>query len=395
MRSLPVLLLVSLIGVFAPGQGAAKPFVPGDDALVLERLPSRPGDPVARELRQLRGQLASQPHNLQLAARLAKRYFELAMGEGDPRYIGYAQAALTPWWDSPQPPVEALVLRATLRQYRHDFAGAQADLTQAISRDPGNASAWAWRAAVNMVQADYAAARRDCQALRRLVSELIAVACSSYADGVTGQARQGYSNLHEALEKHPGAGPDEKLWVLTRLAEMALRLGQTELAEKHFKEALALGITDGFLLAAYSDFLLDQNRPSEVVALLKDKTRSDILLLRLALAEKALNLPLASEHKEVMNARFAASRLRGDKVHLQEEARFTLYLLNQPREALAYARENWTAQREPRDARILLEAALAAKDPAAAQPALDWLGHTRHEDPALNRLAEQIRGLKP
>ena len=41
--------------------------------------------------------------------------------------------------------------------------------------------------------------------------------------------------------------------------------------------------------------------------------------------------------------------------------------------ALRLAAENYRSQREPRDARILLEAALAAKQYAAAQPALDWL----------------------
>jgi hypothetical protein len=39
----------------------AAPYVPTDDATVLERLPVRPGDPVARELRQLRAELTANP----------------------------------------------------------------------------------------------------------------------------------------------------------------------------------------------------------------------------------------------------------------------------------------------------------------------------------------------
>ena len=77
----------------------AAPYVPKDDATVLERLPVRPGDPVARELRQLRAELARDPQNLGTALRLAERYYELAGAEGDPRYIGYAQAGLRPWWE--------------------------------------------------------------------------------------------------------------------------------------------------------------------------------------------------------------------------------------------------------------------------------------------------------
>ncbi|TMH74950.1 MAG: hypothetical protein E6H51_08725 [Betaproteobacteria bacterium] len=37
----------------------AAPYVPKDDTAVLERLPVRPGDPVARELRQLRAELTA------------------------------------------------------------------------------------------------------------------------------------------------------------------------------------------------------------------------------------------------------------------------------------------------------------------------------------------------
>ena len=55
----------------------AAPYLPKDDAMVLERLPVRPGDPVARELRQLRAELARDPQNLETALRLAERYYEL------------------------------------------------------------------------------------------------------------------------------------------------------------------------------------------------------------------------------------------------------------------------------------------------------------------------------
>jgi len=121
---------------------AAAPYVPKDDAVVLEHLPVRPSDPVARELRQLRAQLAENPRNRQVAIRLAERYFALANSEGDPRYVGYAEAGLRPWWDDPAPPLDALVMRAILKQYSHDFSGAMQDLVAATREDPANARAW-------------------------------------------------------------------------------------------------------------------------------------------------------------------------------------------------------------------------------------------------------------
>jgi len=79
----------------------------------------------------------------------------------------------------------------------------------------------------------------------------------------------------------------------------------------------------------------------------------------------------------------------------QDEARFYLYFLNDSKEALRLAQENWQTQREPSDARMLLEAALAAKDVAAARPVMTWLAQSRIEDRHLQKLAAAIRELKP
>jgi len=372
----------------------AAPYVPKGDATVLERLPVRPGDPVARELRRLRAELARDPRDLEVALRLAERYFELAGAEGDPRYIGYAQAALKPWWDISDAPTRARVMRAIVKQYSHDFSGALRDLEAATRENPRNALAWSWRAAIHMVQADYVAARADCEALRESETELGAVACMAYVEGTTGKAAAAHRALSAVFARDAGVSSAVKVWVLTRLAEMSLRQGDAKQAEAHFRAALASDVRDQFLLAAWADFLLDQGRPAEVVALLRDWMRSDILLLRLALAENVLGAPAAKEHIQALKARFDAAALRGDKLHLQEEARFNLSLLGQKEKALALAQENWKSQREPRDARILLEAALAISDPSAAKEALDWLERSGHEDPRLHQTAEKLRTLR-
>jgi len=372
----------------------AAPYVPKYDSVVLEHLPVRPSDPVARELRQLRAELAANPRDRAIAVRLAERYFALANSEGDPRYVGYAEAALKPWWDLATPPLDALVMRAVLKQYSHDFSGAMVDLVAATREDPENARAWSWRAAIDMVQANYEQARKDCAALKGIETELFAAGCMAYLDGTTGNAAGAYRALSEAFARSGETSPEIKVWVLTRLAEVSLRLGNVKQAEEHFRAAYFEPINDQFLLGAYSDFLLDQGRPDEVVPLLVDWFRSDILLLRLAMAEKALKSPKAAEHIEALRSRFDAAALRGDKLHQQEEARFNLVLLGNKEKALALAQENWTLQREPRDARILLEAALAMKDPAAARGALDWLARSGHEDPYLRQLAEKLKALK-
>jgi tetratricopeptide (TPR) repeat protein len=180
--------------------------------------------------------------------------------------------------------------------------------------------------------------------------------------------------------------------VHTILGELAEQLGQVAAAEKHFRAALSFERRDPYLLGAYADFLLDQDRPGEVRELLEDESRIDPLLLRLALAERRLGAAALGEHVALLQARFDAARRRGDSVHLREEARFTLHLLDRPGEALELARRNWATQREPADARLLLEAALAADDPAAAQPVLHWLDRTGLEHVRIEPLVERFEG---
>jgi Tfp pilus assembly protein PilF len=378
-----------LAGMVA-GAASAAPRVPTDDAAVLERLPLRRADPAAAELRRLRAAAAARPDEPAAAAALARRYFELAMADGDPRYVGYAEAALRPW-SGADAPAEVFFVGGLLKQYRHDFPGALDDFERALRRDPGHVGAHSWRAAIFLVSADYGAARGECRALEPLASELLAAACRASVDALTGSARPAYQELKAQLEARPDAAPEIRLWVLTRLAEIAWRLEDPVAAERHFREALALDVKDNYLLAAYADFLLEHRRPKEVAALLENRGQSETLLLRLAIAAQTLRLAQADGYRRSLAERFGAAALRGERLHLAEEARFQLELKADPKAALAAAAENWKTQREPRDAEVLLEAALAAGERRAAGPALRWLEQSGFEGARLRRLAERLK----
>lgn len=387
--------VLSAIALATSQPAAAAPYLPKDDTVVLETLPGKPSDPTATELRSMRAAVAAAPTDAEAAARLALRYFELAMEQGDPRYVGYAEAVIRPWPENATTAAELLVLHGKLRQYRHDFAHAMADFDLALKSDPANFGARAWRVAILMVRADYAGARRECDLLAQYASELQAVACSTYVDATTGNARPAYARLLAALARAGEVDPGHQLWILTRLAEMAWRFGDAGAAERHFRSALALGFDDNFLLAAYADFLLEQGRAAEVVPLLRKWSRSDTLLLRLALATRALKQPEGEKYVRTLGDRFADAGLRGEKLHLQEEARFLLDLKGDARAALAAASENYRTQREPRDAQVLIDAALAARDPAAATPALQWVEASGFEAKRLRDAASQLKALKP
>ena len=385
--------VVCMVGWFMLSHvGAAypEPYRPTDDTQVLQQLSFKASDPVARELDSLRTNLRGNPRNLESAVKLATRYIEQGRSEGDPRFLGQAQAILSPWWNEPTPPPAALLLRATIRQNAHEFDQALADLDQVLAVEPNNAQAWLTKASILQVQARYDEARRACQRLTRLAAAHVLLGCLGDIAGVTGQSVKSRELLRQVLSDTTLSGR-ERIWIATILAETATRTGAIREADESFAEAFKVGIKDQYLLGAYADFLLDQHRYQDVISLLRSETRADGLLLRLALAEQVLKLPLLQSHTAELAARFAAGRDRGTTVHVREEARFTLTLQHDAHRALPLAQANWNVQREPADARILLESALAAKNPPAAQPVLDWMKSNRVEDFHLQQLAKQFQ----
>lgn len=414
IASLPAaLMLVSFVAAPANASApASRAYTPATDQVVVERLPTRRLDARTRETEALRSQWRANPQDLTVATRLARRYFDQGLAEGDPRYIGYAQAAMAPWWRQPEPPAPARLVRALLLQYGHHFKEAVQDLqaltSQAATPTALAADAWAWLAAIHMVTADYGPARQACEQLASpgtgrgtdrgadAAARLAPAACLAYVDSMTGQAAQGAARLASALQQAPMAAVALRTWGLTRLAEIEERRGDFAAAERAFGEALRLtaqaGATDTYLLAAYADFLLDRQRPAEVLALLKDRGRADVLLLRLTLAAQAAAAPELAAWQRELAARFEAARSQGDVTHDKEESRFERVVQRRPARALELAQLNFARQREAADARALLEAALAAGQPAAAEPALQWMARSQVESVALRALAQRLKG---
>lgn len=371
----------------AAGSAFGSPYRPDTDSIVLEELPT-PADGTRAELRLLRTRLSSDPTNLDLALDLARRYVKLGRSESDPRYYGYAEAALKPWWISLDVPVDVLVLRAIVHQSRHAFDAALADLGLALKERPNHAQALLTASFVLQSQGKYAEALALCSRLPVRTEPLIVVTCVARVKSLTGEAGRGYDLLRHALDRSPGVETSVRLWALTNLAEVATRTGKYDAAERYFRDALSLVPRDSYLLGAYADFLLDRGRPEEVRDLLENEKRVDGLLLRLALAND--QIAEASDEVGELKVRFDAGRRRGNALHLREEARFQLWLLNDPVEALRLATRNWQVQREPWDARLLLEAALSADNPGAARDVLAWIDMTGLEDAEIEDLARRL-----
>lgn len=358
----------------------AEPFVPVSDAQVLERLPRGLATPGTK----------AKDGPLVEAVASARQYLLAARESGDLRYLGYAEAMLSPWQQSPEPSAEFLLMRATLHQAQHRFDAALDDLAQVLERQPHNAQAWLTRAVIQQVIGNLGESRRSCARLLGLAPAMVVAACGAAASTDLASTEATYSLLIRHLED-ASFTPDERRWALNVLAETAQRLGYWEEAEAHYRAALAVPGEDVYTLGALARLLLDRERPAAVLSLLAAAPDSDELLLLRARAARMLQTRDWPALRQQVTQRVEAIQRRGDNTHPGFVAEAALHVLDDPQQALSQARIQWQRQHEPRDLRLLLTAAQAADQPDAALPGLGWLGDTGYHDQRLQGVLDDLR----
>ena len=383
---------LTLAALVAPARdaAAAATYTPSDAAAVVARVPAR--DPAELSARWT---LAAAPDRVELAVELARADLRRYRTLSDPRFLGRAQATLAPWWGLAEPPHDVLLLRATIRQSLHDFDAAKADLDRAVAARPEDAQAHLTRAVVATVTADYARARESCAAVGPLAGPLVAAACDAPLDAIAGKTDEAYARLGRALAVARGADAEVRGWARTALAELAIVRGDGDAAAAHLRAALALDAHDAYARDLLADVLLEGGRAAEASALLAGREAIDSHLVRRAIAEHAIGGPDAAKLAGAMRERIAAAAARGDRIHLREEARFALAVDRDAAAAVQLARDNWAVQQELADARLLAEAAAAARDPEAARPVIAWARANGLRDAQLEQLMVRIERVAP
>lgn len=359
----------------------AAPWVPIDDATVIEQLPpERIGNILRAFEASGRGSDRRDP---MVAVMLARRFVERARSQADPRQLGYAQGVLMPWWNEPDAPVDVLLMRATLRQARHQFDLALQDLDRVIARRPEDGQAWLTRAMVLRTQGRYDEAGKACHRLTDVAPGFAATLCVTALRGLSGDL-EGALDSMRALQGASAAQPASiRIWFDLEHAEMLERMGRRDVARVVYVEALERASADPSLIAAYADFLLDDGLFREAETLTEPWLRIDALRLRHAIALRAQQKTNAADVTALAES-FAAARRRGEELHLREEARFALEVQADLARALDLAKGNWAVQREPADVRLLLACANATNTPHAARPALAWLAESKMQDSRLS-----------
>jgi len=375
----------ALLCLAATTWAAAAPVTPTDPQQVLEKLPLRQGGAWSA-IRELQAKLAAEPDNARAAAALAHEYLTLVRQTGEPRLLAYSHRALARWNGEPDPPASIALQRALLAQSEHHFAEARAELVRLVAREPGETEAWLALAAIDTVQGRYADASSSCRRLVLAADPAITAGCVAATKTMTREAGAAYALLAATVERARTSMSSVSSWLATLAAETAASLGRDDDARAHFETALAASepTPDLYLLTAYADFLLRQGHFGEVISLLEAAPPADTVLLRLALAERRGGRD-ASEHVATLRYRLELALDARDVAHAREAAFLALYLLDEPERALTLALANWDVQREAIDARLVIDAAAAAHDPAAAAPVTDWLHQLGTEQSALTR----------
>ncbi len=382
--------LVTLVAI-SPSFAASKTYVPQDDNEIVATVPA---SAALQGLSRLRAALARDPNNFGLAIRLAQRYVEVSRSDGDPRYLGYAQAALTPWWSGDR--AELVLLRATIRQSMHEFDAALADLKQLNRAQPGDAQALLTQATVEQVLGRFDDALKTCQLLQSQAPGLVSEACSADVRSLMGQFDV-YESLNARLLAEAHLDADTRAWLHTLLAEMLERQARNDEAERHHEAAVRLAPTL-YARAAFADFLLTRGRAEDALAVAssvagkqpaKGAQVPDVLLLRQVLALHALKRTDALKPALAdMRARFEGSRSRGQSLHGREEARLVLSVDADPAKALSLAEQNWSIQKEAADTLILAESARAAGRNDVLLKIKQFVAQSRFQDRRLTVLLE-------
>jgi len=101
-------------------------------------------------------------------------------------------------------------------------------------------------------------------------------ACAAENTALRGQFERARASL-DGLLATPRLPADTRAWLLTTAAELEQRAGQADAADAAYRAALQAA-PDDYTRLAYADFLIEQQRAAQALAVLQDRPRSDAVL---------------------------------------------------------------------------------------------------------------------
>jgi len=383
----------------ASREGSAQPYRPDSANTVVSILP----DAVVKLAAQVRRQAAAvtEPASANGSSgsapdlRQIMATYQLAERDNSARGYGHTLSLIQRWpADKPKPSL-LLLIKAAVLQHNHAFAESRRELDALLLREPDHRRALQMASQVSMVMANYDSAGLYCAQLSSAGYAHSALNCRAQVDGLTGRALPALSSVTDRLSSVRLSVTDS-FELATTAADIARRLGRDELARSYYRTALALSPNNQYVLTSYSDWLLQQEQSAAVIELLgrhEAVNTSFELQLILARARQLAGSQLQADREiERLQAATSAMARRGaDRPH-KLVARFQLWFGSDTALALNAAQANWTVQKEPSDARLLAEAALAADNSKVLEELQQWADETGLEYQALKELLARAGG---
>ncbi len=387
------ILLVIVFIVFL-SETRADSVVPESDSTVVATL-SPTVIAIARSVRAqqqqekaMRGDNTASDNGVSLEAIVQS--YTLATRDNDPRAFGHTLALIDSWPGSQSRPVLLRLIHASILQHNHDFDLALQQLKVVLSEDASNLQALLIAAQIGLVMADYEAVATHCAAMRRSGASVYALNCQAQLRALTGEAEQALAVTESALLNTP-LNPVQQTELHLTAALVAERLGQSGRAVNHYRSVLRANPRHLFTQLRLAGLYLQQRAPDEVRQILaayragRGELEAKILLLRAdAMGGYEPDSTLAATVSAEIDA---LTRLQEEAPH-KLLAQYQLFINKDYDAAVQAARRNWATQKEPSDALLLAEAAIAAADQEALRSVADWVVQTGLQDTRLQALLD-------
>jgi Tfp pilus assembly protein PilF len=390
---LGIVWFLGAAGMAAPA-AAQDRYLPPAAAVVLSASVHAQGGQQA-QLRSLDQARRAQPQDLNAALAYARAVFTLGLTEGDLRWFGSAKAALGPWWQAAELPADGYFLRGLVRQGFHDFKAGLIDIDRAIALEPRRAEFWSWRFALHLLQADLASARQDSEEMARLLGKEEADVYRAVLQYRTGQPLPAVQMLMRAIRSPNYQDGSSQDWLGFHLGEAHRVAGQPAQALAVWEGRLKASPRSHLLRLSMADLLNQQGQYRQAKAVAMNQadmgSLTDALLMQALLASRGLKDADEARLASQMDARLRAQALRQEALIERPKLIYQIAYGQDLAAGLALSIENWQLQKDPPDAVLFAQAALALGQAQAAAPVVEWAEKSGYTDPQLSPLLRQLR----
>lgn len=398
-----VAVLIFWLAVALSPAAAQERFRPSESAVVLSAS-VHTANGRQNSLRALDKAWRDQPQILSPSLAYARAVFTLGLTDGDLRWYGAAKAALKPWWTAADLSAEAYFLRGLVKQGFHDFQGGLQDINRAIDAEPGRAEFWSWRFALHLLLADMAAAQKDIDEIGRFFGEEEARVYRAVLLYRTGQALPAVDMLSRATRSVNYQDASSQDWLGFHLGEAHRVAGQPAQALTVWGKRLKASPQSHLIRLSLADLLNQQgqfrqakNTATATVTTANGSVQNstgnmtDALLMQAVLASRGLKDPDESRLASQLEARLQSQALRQEALIERPKLIYQIAYGRDVKAGLALSIDNWQLQKEPSDALLFVQAALALGQARAAEPVVHWAEKTGYTDSQLTLLLAQLK----